>query len=363
MPGTSERIDLRSDTVTKPSAAMRKAMADAEVGDDVLEEDPTVLRLQAVAAERLGHEAALFVPSGTMGNQIALHMFARPGAEVLCDARSHILHFELGAMTALSGLMPRALGTRDGLLSPAQVEQAIVEGSGLRQPTVVVELENSANLAGGTVYTAAELRELRSVAGAHDLPMHLDGARLFNAAHATGDSVSSLADGFDTVMVSLSKGLGAPVGSLLFGSAERMRSARRIRKMFGGGMRQVGVLAAAGLVALEEGPKHIPIDHDNARKLAEGIAQLPTWSIDLDAVRTNIVLATPAADDDSRDSGVDTVLQTLKESGILASTLDGRSIRFVTHRDVGAEAIERVLEVLRRIEDGDAGLSSPPTAD
>lgn len=345
------RVDLRSDTVTQPSAEMRRAMATAEVGDDVLEEDPTVLRLQHVAAERLGHEAALFVPSGTMGNQIALHLFGHPGAEVVCDAKSHILHFELGAMAALSGLLPRAITTPDGRLSPELVDETVVEASSLTQPTALLELENSANVAGGTVYTAAEQRLLLETARARRLPVHLDGARLFNAAEATGDPVSELARGFDTVMISLSKGLGAPVGSLLFGSSDHMRDARRIRKMFGGGMRQAGVLAAAGLVALEEGPKHIPEDHANARRLAEGIADLPDWSIDLERVRTNIVLATPKAGDGAEAESVGRILERLRSRDILASTLDGVSIRFVTHRDVDRTGIERVLVALRDLKD------------
>jgi threonine aldolase len=344
-------IDLRSDTVTRPSPAMRRAMAAAEVGDDVLEEDPTVLRLQATAAERLGCEAALFVPSGTMGNQIALHLMGRPGDEVICESRSHILHFELGAMAALSGLLPRAVETPDGRLEPAQIERHIVAASSLRNPTAVLEVENSANLAGGTVYTAVEQRALLDVAAAHGLATHLDGARLFNAAAATGEDVADLARGFDTVMISLSKGLGAPVGSLLFGSAERMRDARRVRKMFGGGMRQVGVLAAAGLVALEEGPPRILEDHALARRLAEGIAELRGFEVDLDRVRTNIVLVRPLAGSagDVRER-IHAVLHGLRRRDVLATSLDGGSIRFVTHRDVDARGIGQALQALQELQ-------------
>jgi threonine aldolase len=272
--GSSPPVDLRSDTVTKPDAAMRRAMAEAEVGDDVMREDPTVRRLEERAAEATGQEAALYVPSGTMGNQVALHVHGSPGGEVICDSRSHVLHYEMGGMAALSGLLPKTFDTPWGQLDPAQVESAIAPDVSLRARTVLVLVETSHNVAGGTVYRPEELDAVVAVARRHGLPVHLDGARVFNAAASLGVPVSRLTSpspggsGVSSVMFSLSKGLGAPVGSLLCGPGDFVDEARRVRKMFGGGMRQAGVIAAAGLVALEEGPARLPRDHEHARLLA-----------------------------------------------------------------------------------------------
>src|SRR5918912_466490 len=276
-------IDLRSDTVTKPTPAMRRAMAEAEVGDDVYGEDPTVNRLQERAADIFEKEAALFVPTGSMGNQIAVKLHTRPGTEVVIEERGHIFNFEMAAMAAVSGTLARPVHSRDGtgILNWDEIESAIhVGGAYYVAPTGLVALENSHNLAGGTVYTSARTEEICSRAHALGLPVHLDGARIFNASVAVGESVAALSHPADSVMFCLSKALGAPVGSMLLGSRDFIDEARRWRKLFGGGMRQAGVLAAAGLIALEESPRQLPEDHANARRLAAGVAELPGVKID-----------------------------------------------------------------------------------
>jgi threonine aldolase len=336
-------IDLRSDTVTKPDAEMRRAMAEAEVGDDVFGEDPTVLRLEEEAAATVGLEAALFVPSGTMGNQIALHLHGRPGGEVICDAMAHILQFEVGAMAALSGLLPRAIPSPGGLLDPAAVEAAIMPDLSYKARTVLIEIENSHNLAGGMVYERPRLEAILDVARRHGLPVHFDGARVFNAAAALGVSVTSLAAGFDSLMFSLSKGLGAPVGSILCGGRDFIHAARRVRKMFGGGMRQVGILAAAGLIALRKGPARLPEDHENAARLARTLSEMPGIDLDPSTVKTNIVIfrlkAIPALEFVGR----------LKDAGILAVPMSVDTVRFVTHRDVSAEQTGQAIERIRKL--------------
>ena len=336
-------IDLRSDTVTKPDAEMRRAMAEAEVGDDVFGEDPTVLRLEEEAAAMVGMEAALFVPSGTMGNQIALHLHGRPGGEVICDALAHILHYEIGAMATLSGLLPRALPSPGGLLDPAQVEAAIMPDVSYKARTVLIEVENTHNLGGGTVYERPRLEAILEVARRHRLPVHFDGARVFNAAAALGVSVASLAAGFDSLTFCLSKGLGAPIGSLLCGSRDFIHEARRVRKMFGGGMRQVGILAAAGLIALRKGPTRLPEDHENAARLARALSEMPGIDLDPSTVKTNIVIfrleTIPAMSFVGR----------LKEEGILAVPMSADTVRFVTHRDVSAEQTGQAIERIRKL--------------
>jgi threonine aldolase len=339
-------IDLRSDTVTRPDDAMRRAMADAVVGDDVYGEDPTVRALEELGAEMLGTEASLYVPSGTMGNQIALHLHGRPGTEVVCEASSHILHFEMGAMAALSGLLPRAIAAPRGLLAAAAVEEAIVPAGSLRGRTGLLAVENTANMAGGTVYDRGRLEALLAVARRHGLPVHLDGARIFNAAVALGVSARGLAAGFDSVMVSLSKGLGAPVGSLLCGAADFIREARRVRKMLGGGMRQAGIIAAAGILALRDGPGRLAADHENAAHLAAAVAAHPELEVDPAVVETNIVIAAvrgAAAPGEDPAAGF---LSRLREAGVLATLVDRRRVRWVTHRDAPRPAIE---EAIRRL--------------
>ncbi|HTJ30039.1 MAG TPA: threonine aldolase family protein, partial [Acidobacteriaceae bacterium] len=281
-------IDLRSDTLTKPTAAMRAAMAAAEVGDDVYGEDPTVNRLEARAAELLGREAALFVPTGTMGNQIGIRLHTRPGQEILCESRSHILDWEMGMAAVFSGATIRAVPAERGFLTWAEIEPVIkTRGSTNHAATGLIEIENTANLAGGLVTPLPELEEIWAGAKRKGLPAHLDGARIFNAATAQlsvlgGDVFSAaraLSRGFDTVMFCLSKGLGAPVGSMLVGSKDLIAEGRIYRKALGGGMRQAGVLAAAGLIALETMPLRLAEDHANARMLAELLVESPEFAI------------------------------------------------------------------------------------
>src|SRR5580692_742345 len=274
-------IDLRSDTVTRPSAEMRAAMAAAEVGDDVYGEDPTVNHLERRAAEVFGREAALFVPTGTMGNQIAIRLLTQPGQEVIAESRAHILDWEMATTAVFSGCLVRAVEAQRGILTWKHIEPAIYARGAFRAATGLIEIENTANLAGGGCTPVAVLEEIWVGAKERKLPTHLDGARIFNAATALGVDVKALTRGFDTVMFCLSKGLGAPVGSMLTGSAELIGRARIFRKALGGGMRQAGVLAAAGLIALEKMPARLREDHANARMLAEALSEIPEVEIDL----------------------------------------------------------------------------------
>jgi threonine aldolase len=335
-------IDLRSDTVTHPTDSMRMAMASAEVGDDVYGEDPTINRLEERSAELMGRDAAVYVPTGTMGNQIAIHIHTHPGSEVVAEAGSHVFNFEMGAMAALSGTLPRPIETDDGLLEPEQVETAIQPSAGYRTPTSLVVLENSHNLAGGRVSTPERMAELIAVARRHGLPVHLDGARVHNAAVALGISAAELSAGCDTVMFCLSKGLGAPVGSILVGDAETITEARRVRKMFGGGMRQAGIIAAAGLVALDEILPTLTEDNRRAHRLAVGLAAIPAIVLDPDTVDTNIVFFS-LAEDASTDAGA--LASRLAEEGVLCHPLGGDSIRMVTHYHISDEDISRAVEI------------------
>jgi len=345
-------IDLRSDTVTRPTPAMRRAMAEAEVGDDVYGEDPTVRRLEEEAAAAMGHEAALFVPSGTMGNEIALGVAAPRGTEVITEARSHIIRYEVGAMAALNGLLPRPIQAARGLLDPQEVEEAIQPSGGYGNTTGAIEVEDTHNIAGGTVYPPEQLDALVAVARRHGLPIHLDGARIWNAAVAAGVPASRLARGFDSVMFCLSKGLGAPVGSMLCASADFIRRARRMRKMLGGGMRQAGVLAAAGLLALREGPGRLAEDHDNARYLATRLAEIPGLDLDPEAFPTNILILGLTPDfpgDGPAPRPADSFLARLKEKGVLGVPVSRTQVRLVTHRDVDRSAIDRALNAIREL--------------
>jgi threonine aldolase len=340
-------IDLRSDTVTRPTPAMRRAMAEAEVGDDVYGEDPTVNRLQERAAEIFEKEAALFVPTGSMGNQIAIKLHTRPGTEVVIEERGHIFNFEMAAMSAISGALARPVRSADGtgILTWDEVKTAIHAGGPYYvAPTALVALENSHNLAGGALLSRARTEEIAERAHALSLPVHLDGARIFNAAVALGETVAALARPVDSVMFCLSKGLGAPVGSMLLGRGDFIAEARRWRKLLGGGMRQVGVLAAAALVALEETPERLHLDQANARRLAQGLAELPGVSIDPERVQTNIVIF----DVTGTGRTADEICAGLAERGVLASGF-GPSIRMVTHYDVSSEDIETALRALRAI--------------
>ncbi|MBA2732887.1 MAG: low specificity L-threonine aldolase [Acidobacteria bacterium] len=339
-------IDLRSDTVTKPTPAMRRAMAEAEVGDDVYGEDPTINRLQERAAEIFEKEAAIFVPTGSMGNQIAVKLHTRPGSEVVIEERGHIYNYEMAAMSAVSGTLARPVRSVDGtgILNWGEIEAAIHVGSAYYvAPTALVALENSHNLAGGRVYTSARMEEICERAHALKLPVHLDGARIFNASAALGEPVAALARSADSVMFCLSKGLGAPVGSMLLGSRAFIDEARVWRKILGGGMRQAGVLAAAGLIALEESPKLLHEDHANARRLAEGLAEVNGIKIDPERVVTNIVLF------DVSETGIaaDEICLRLKERNVLASGF-GSSIRMVTHYDVSGADIETTLREMQK---------------
>jgi threonine aldolase len=338
-------VDLRSDTVTRPTLAMRRAMAEAEVGDDVYLEDPTVSALERRAAQIFGKEAALFVPSGCMGNLIAIKVWTHHGDEVICEERSHVNLYELASMSAIAGCMPRVARGEDGILTWPQIETVIRPKIYYDSQTALVCLENSHNMAGGTLYTADQITDICERAHAAGLKVHLDGARVFNAAVALGVEVAEIASNLDSVMFCLSKGLGAPVGSMVIGSHAFIEKARIYRKMFGGGMRQVGVLAAAGRIALEESPKRLNIDHQNAQRLAEGIAQIPSLRIDPKSVKTNIVIF------DCKETGMDAVqlCDALKPHGVWALDTAPYSVRFVTHCDVDAQGIERALEVLRAV--------------
>lgn len=337
-------VDLRSDTVTRPTAAMREAMARAEVGDDVYGEDPTVNRLEQRAAELLGKEAAIFVPTGTMGNQIAIRLHTEHGQEVICEARSHVLDWEMAMMAAFAGCQARAVAGDRGVLRWEEIKAAIAPKIYYRAATGLISLENSHNMAGGTVTPLPVLEEIWAGAREAGLPVHLDGARVFNAAAALGVSVAELTRGFDTVMFCLSKALGAPVGSMLVGSAEHIRRARVYRKALGGGMRQAGVLAAAALLALEEGPARLPEDHSNARLLAEAVAEEEGAEIAPNAVETNIVIFRLSEQGDAVAFCAE-----LKGRGVLASAVGPHAVRLVTHRDVSRADCEQAAGVLRQL--------------
>lgn len=340
-------IDLRSDTVTKPTHAMRRAMAEAEVGDDVYGEDPTVNRLQERAAEIFEKEAALFVPTGSMGNQISVKLHTKPGTEVIIEERGHIYNFEMAAMSAVSGALARPVKSADGsgILTWEEIEGALhVGGAYYVAPTSLVALENSHNLAGGSLLTRARTEDICERAHALGLPVHLDGARIFNASVALGETVAALTRPVDSVMFCLSKALGAPVGSMILGTSDFIEEARRWRKLLGGGMRQVGVLAAAALVALEETPQLLSEDHAKAQRLARGLAEMPGVEIDAERVSTNIVIY------DVKQTGMsaDEICARLQEQGVLASGF-GSSIRMVTHYDVSHDDIETALIEIRKI--------------
>jgi threonine aldolase len=338
-------IDLRSDTVTKPSAAMLAAMASAEVGDDVYQEDPTVNRLEERAAALFGKEAALLVPTGTMGNTIALKLHTEHGQEVICESRCHILNYELAMMAWFAGTVARPIPAADGILSWSQIEREIRPLGPHWAPTGLIAIENTHNMAGGTVYPVAGVREI--AAGAHErgLKVHMDGARVFNAAAALGCSVREIAAPVDTVMFCLSKGLGAPVGSMLVGTQRDMDRGRLYRKRLGGGMRQAGVLAAAGLIALEQMPGRLHEDHANARWLAGQLAAIPGIAVDPAAVRTNIVIF------DIASTGLSPAefSRRLKQRGVLMNGVSATAVRAVTHCDVGRADCESAVEDIRRI--------------
>ncbi len=337
----AELIDLRSDTVTRPTPEMRMAMAAAEVGDDVYGEDPTVNLLEKRAAEMFGREAALFVPTGTMGNQIAIRLSTQPGQEVICESRSHILDWEMATTAVFSGCLVRAVPTERGWLKWEDIEPVIHKRGSFRAATGLIEIENTANLTGGRCTPLAVMEEIWEKAEERKLPVHLDGARIFNASTALGVDVKTLTRGFATVMFCLSKGLCAPVGSMLVGSAEMMEQARIFRKALGGGMRQAGVLAAAGLIALEKMPARLHEDHANARLLAEALSHMECVEIDLDAVETNIVIFKVKGELSAAELSA-----RMKARGVLMSAVGPQAIRAVTHSDVSRSDCLQVIEAL-----------------
>jgi threonine aldolase len=335
-------VDLRSDTVTRPTAAMRAAMADALVGDDVLGEDPTVVALERRVADLLGHEAALFTPTGSMANQLGVRLLVQPGQELLCDTDAHVVRAELGAAAAFAGITSRTWTSPRGLVDAAAVDAI---GSLMRPDagpyfvsTSAVVVENTHNFGGGTVQPLDQLARLRTLTADAGVALHLDGARLWNAHVASGVELSAYGRLFDTVSVCLSKGLGAPVGSVLATTAERVAEARIWRKRLGGGMRQVGILAAAGLHALDHHVDRLADDHRRARRLADVLAEAAPGSVDPATVETNIVvLETPDAP---------ALVAACREQEVLVSLLDRRHLRAVTHLDVGDDEVERAASVL-----------------
>ncbi len=333
-------IDLRSDTVTRPTREMRQAMAEAEVGDDVYGEDPTVCRLEERAAAIFAKEAALFVPTGTMGNQIAVRLHTQHGQEVICERRAHLVDWEMAMVSAFSGCQLRQVEGERGVLRWEQIAAAITAPIYYRAQTGLIAMENTHNMAGGTVTPLAVLEQVWAGAAECGLPVHLDGARIFNAAIALGVPVATLTRGFVTVMFCLSKGLCAPVGSMLVGSRALIDRGRSIRKMLGGGMRQAGVLAAAGLIALEQMPGRLLDDHAHARWMAEQIAALDGCRIDLETVQTNIVIFRPTG------RAAAEVVAGLKSHGVLCGTASAGEVRFVTHRDVDRAACEQAIAAL-----------------
>jgi threonine aldolase len=333
-------IDLRSDTVTRPTKAMRAAMAAAEVGDDVYGEDPTVNLLEASAAAIFGREAALFVPTGTMGNQIAIRLHTQPGQEVICESRAHIVDWEMAMAAAFSGCQLRPVAAERGIVTWKHVESVLKRASTQNAPTGLISLENSHNMAGGTVTPLTIFGEIWNGARELGIPLHLDGARVFNASVALKVPVAVLTSGFNTVMFCLSKGLCAPVGSMLVGNRKLIERARMVRKALGGGMRQAGVLAAAGLIALEEMPKRLAEDHANARLIAEHLVDLPQIELDLATVQTNIVIFAL-----KEDGKADELVLRLKRRGVLCGTVGHNSVRFVTHHDVDRAACEQAARV------------------
>ncbi len=338
-------IDLRSDTVTKPSPEMRRAMAEAEVGDDVYLEDPTVNRLQERAAQLFGREAALFVPSGSMGNLTCIIAHTRPGQEVICEEKGHIYSYEMASMSALAGVLPRVISAEDGIMSWSQIARAIRPKIYARAQTALVSLENTHNMAGGTVYPTPLMHEICDRAHDAGIAVHLDGARIFNAATYLGEDVCEMTKKFDSAQFCLSKGLGAPVGSVIVGSKAFIERCRSIRKKLGGGMRQAGVIAAAGLIALEKGPKRLHIDHENAKFLAEKLSEIPGIQINPAKVQTNIVIY------DIRKTGLSSAdfLAELARRRVLGVPVDAEKIRMVTHLDVDRKDVEEAVETIREM--------------
>lgn len=349
-------IDLRSDTVTVPTPQMRQAMFEAEVGDDVYGEDPTVIRLESLAAQMLGKEAALFLPTGTQGNQVAVLSHAPRGSEIIVEQESHVYYYEAGGIAALAGCQARTLPSFRGAMDPEQVAAAIRSHDQHFPPTSLVCVENTHNRAGGCILPPENLAAVAEVAHRQGIPVHMDGARVFNAAVALGRPIAEVVAPVDSVMFCLSKGLAAPVGSMLVGSREFIARARRNRKLLGGGMRQAGIIAAAGLVSLTSMVERLAEDHANARLLAEGLAAIAGLAVNLETVQTNMVLFDIH---DTRWDGA-TLAGAMKRAGVLSNAMKARAIRLVTHKDVSraeiGEALDRIAMVVKAGPDtGPAG--------
>jgi threonine aldolase len=340
-----EVVDLRSDTVTKPSPGMRNAMAEAEVGDDVFHEDPSVNRLEEMVAALYGKEAALYVASGTMANQLAIRAQTHHGDEIIMERTSHPFNSEAGALAALAGVQVNLIDGEHGIMDVEHIGAVVRTPNVHHAPTALICLENTHNRGGGSVWPLAKIRPIRELARSISVPMHLDGARLMNACVATGLTPNDYAQYFDSCTLCLSKGLGAPVGSLVIGSKEFVARAHRFRKQFGGGMRQAGILAAAGLYALEHNVERLAEDHLNAKRLAQGIAEIDGLDIDVNAVETNILYF------HVRKPGltVPMLLESLRTDGVLMLGTGPNSIRAVTHLDVSKEGIDRAVEVLKKV--------------
>ncbi|HUU29768.1 MAG TPA: low-specificity L-threonine aldolase [archaeon] len=336
-------IDLRSDTVTVPGEPMRMAMAHAEVGDDVYGEDPTVNALQEKAAQIFGREAALFVPTGSMGNAVCLKVLASPGSEVICDRLSHVYNYELSSMAVISGLMPRVLDGPQGAPAAGQVEGAIHPSIYYVAPTGCISLENTVNMAGGRIFPPQRMKEVVALAQKRGIPVHLDGARIFNSSVALGIEAAELTAGIDCLMFCLSKGLGAPVGSLVVGSRKFIEEARRVRKLLGGGMRQVGILAAAGIYALENNIDRLREDHRNAARLAGALSEMEGLEVDPEKVETNIFFVRtkkPAP-------GAEELCRRLEAFSVRLDPVGSDLLRIVTHLNVSSGQIDQAIEAFR----------------
>lgn len=335
-------IDLRSDTVTKPSPAMRQAMANAEVGDDVFGEDPTVAELQEKVASLLGKEKALFVPSGVMGNQLSIKVQTEPGDEIICEQDAHIFNYETAAPSLISSVQVKTIPGTRGIIRAEQLLNAIRPAAYYMPRSRMICLENTHNRAGGTIYPLDEIRKIADFARRHEMVMHLDGARLWNAWVATGIHPKEYARYFDSVSVCFSKGLGAPVGSAAVGSATFVERMRKWRKVFGGGMRQVGIIAAGALYALEHNVDRLREDHDKAKAFAAALARLPKLSIDMDSVQTNIVIVNV----EKTGKRPDEIIAILQSKGVLVTRGTYTSIRAVMHLDVSREEVEQAANIV-----------------
>jgi threonine aldolase len=337
-------IDLRSDTVTKPSAEMRKAMYEAEVGDDVFQEDPTVNELQEYAADLLGKEAALYVSSGVMGNQLCLNVLTNPADEIICERDAHIFQYESGSPAVLSGVQLMPVPGEMGVITPEQIEPCIRPVSAYYMPrTKVVALENTHNRAGGTIHPIDNIIRVKELVKKYNLLYHLDGARIWNASVETGIPVKEYASHFDSISCCLSKGLGAPVGSIIAGSKAFIQEAFRVRKSWGGGMRQIGILAAAGLYALKNNINRLAEDHKKAKALAQTIAEIPSLEIDLNTVQTNIIIFK------SKTLSIEQAVERFKNQGVLLTEGKPGFIRAITHLDVSNDEIDKTKKIFREI--------------